>query len=1094
MEVWRDAQPLDLGGAKPRTLLSALALSAGRPVSVDALLDLLWGDSAPPGATTTLQAYVSGLRKVLEPARERRSPATVLVTISPGYALRLPADAVDTQRFVTLVGEESRTGDSLLGTTRSAAQLRASAKGLEDALALWRGTPYSELGDAAAAMAERTRLEELRLVALERLAAVRLALGEHAPTAAELEQLTTAHPLRERLWALRAVALVRSGQQAEALAALGQVRALLADELGLDPGPELRGLQAMILTQDPSLAWAPPVSEGIPAASLPPAEPAASPATGWPMLGRDEELHRLVATLDRAVGGEVGYAVLTGEPGIGKSRLSGELTSLARARGITVIGARCSQDEGAPPLLPWRSVLAELDVGLDPAEQGEGGEFAVWQQIVRAVTTAAADRPLLLVLDDLHWADTATLRALRLLVETATGCRLMLVATWRDKPEPADALADVAESMARAHAVRVELTGLDAAAVAGVVEAVTAAAPSDADTGALRARTDGNPFFLVEYARLAGSSGDLAALLAEVDPPTAVQEVVARRLARLPERTRTVLGAASVIGRRLDLSVLAECTTYDEDALLDALDPAVASGLVREVGVGHVAFDHALVRDTVYTRLSATRRARQHATVARALERHPDTETETARHWLAAGPAHAAAAWRAASAAGEVAMRAHAHPEASALFASALHSLEQDPRAGARERYDVLVRQAVADRWAARWDQLAATAQEAVDLAEGLGDPLLAAEAATLTLRGALWQSAPHGQVHEELVGALRRSLAALPTEDSAIRCRCLVGLAGELYYGSGVEERRALVEESLAMARRLADPVVLLDVLLCGFNAVWVPGFEEERHALAEEALALSRRLGDAQAEVMAGVQTAIVLGELGRPEEMWPRQREALQGAERLRLTYALIVLHSLAIPWHAMAGEPDEGHRLLGIVTRLLAESALSQAQEAMAGNVCALSMWRDDVTLPEVLIEGLAQSTLPTGASLAFFLWQDGQHDRARRWLREEPPDLAPRSWFSKLNWGCAAAMATYTDDAALGADAYAQLAPYVGQSCVAGSGVASGPIDAYLALAARATGETALAARHADDALGIAEAWRIPLFARWFAEQRDRYDF
>ncbi len=1108
VETRRDGRPVDLRGTKPRALVAALALSGGRPVAVDTLIDLLWGDDQPAGVTTTLHAYVSGLRKALEPERAARAPASILVTAAPGYALRIPDDALDVVRFGRLVdGTHRSLSGPLLGQAHDQGTLTAATERLDEALSLWRGTPYAELGDAPAAVADRARLEELRLVAREDRAVARLALGEHAAVAAELEQATAAHPLRERLWALLALALVRSGRQAEALGALRTVRGVLADELGLDPGSELQDLQSRILAQDPALAWSPPDEADVaqPRERSPrdarrevddagPERPDGEGRARWPLVGRAAERDRLVAALEDARSGVARFAVLTGEPGIGKSRLCAEVAEVAAARGVRVVEGRCSQDDGAPPLYPWRSVLTSLGAPPDVFPTAEGGEFEAWQRLVAAVVAAARDEPLVLVLDDLHWADTATLRVLRLLVETRPDACLLVICTWRDHPEPTGALADVAEAMARAHAERLELRGLDDAAAAGIVTALTRQQPSDAASAALRERTSGNPFFLVEYARLAGQGRDLGDLLAEQNPPTVVQEVVARRVDRLPEQTRRVVEIASVVGRQVELSVLAECTAEHEDALYDLLDPALASGLVRELGVDRFAFDHALVRDTLYSRLRPSRRARLHAAVATTLARRTGTETETARHWLAAGPAHAAPAWRAAAAAGEVAMRSHAHPEAAALFAQALTSLERDAQAGPRDRYDVLMRQAVADRWAARWRRLAVTAQEAVDLAEELGDPVLAAEAATLTLRGALWQSAAHGQVHERLVASLQRSLQELPDEDSSIRCRCLVALAAELYYVAGNDERHALVAESLAMARRIGDKALLTDVLLSGFTAIWVPGTEEERLAFAEEALGLARELGDAHAAVIAAVEAAEVYGELGRPREMWQRHDEALAGAEPLRLTYALIVLHSMVLPWHAMAGEFEECDRLLGVAVSLLEESELSHGQDAIGGNVAALAMWREGFDLPEAIVQGLDESSLPTDAVVPYLLWRDGQHDRARQRMQERRPVLSTQLWYSKLGWGAAAAMAAYVEDARLGAEAYALLAPYAGQSCSAGSGVASGPIDAYLALAALATGDRESATRHADDADRLAQAWRIPLFGRWFAEQRDRYHF
>ncbi len=1107
IEATRDGEGLELGAPKSRALLGALALFVGRSVPVDTLLDVLWGEAAPPGVMTTLQSYVSGLRKVLEPERARRTPATVLVTLPPGYALMVPPEVVDAHRFAQVVAvEHRRLSASVLTSRWSRGELELSRSRVDEALALWRGGAYAELGDAPAAVAERARLMELKLLAQEARAAAGLLLGEHASIAADLEQLTTAHPLRERLWVLRALALVRSGRQADALDALRQLREVLSDELGLDPGAEVRHVQAQILAQDPALGWSPPPEDTSMASadserpgrwSL--AAPAGSglgrsPQVGtasWPMLGRDHELARLVAAMDRATSGGTTFAVLTGDPGIGKSRLATELMHRAGQRGVRTVVGRCSQDDGAPPLYPWRSILAGL--GRTSAEpQGEGSDFAAWESVVTTLVAAAREEPLMVVLDDLHWADTATLRVLRLLAESAPDSLLFVVATWRSRQRLTGALADVAEALGRRHAVRIELDGLDASAAAGIVTAVTEREPDDTDARALRERTDGNPFFVVEYSRLAGTGRDLADLLAEPDPPTVVQEVVARRLERLPTATRQILETASVVGREVEVAVLADCTGHDEDVLFELLDPALASGLVREVGIDRLAFDHALVRDTLYVRLSPSRRARQHGTVARAVGRRMNRETEEARHWLAAGPASAAQAWRAAAAAADVAMRAHAHPEASALFANALEALAQDPESGRRDRYDVLVQRAVADRWAARWDRLTETAEEAVAIAEELGDVVLAAEAATLTLRGGLWQSARHGNVHTGLVAALRRSLDRLPPADSALRCRCLVVLAGEIYYSSGVEERRALVDEAIAMARRLDDRQLLLDVVSAAYTALWVPETADLRRSLAEEAVTIAREVGDRHAEVVAGVQAAFVLGELGHPAQMWERHREAMVGAERLRMTYAQIALQSLVIPWQAMAGDFAECDHLLAAVVRLVRESALAQGEDAIGGNLACLSMWRPDFPVSEQLLDGLSASTMPTESSVAFILWRSGQEERARAWLEEHPPNLAPVDWYSMLNWGCAAAMGAYTAQPALASAAYALLAPYAGRSCVAGSGVASGPVDAYLALACVATGETSLATRHADEAERLAQAWEIPLFERWWREQRDLF--
>ncbi len=1111
-----DGAEVDLGTPKQRTLVAALALARGRPVSVDSLVGTLWGDEPPPSVTTTLQAYVSGLRRVLEPGRQRRAPARVLVTTAPGYALLV--DDLDARRFEEVLAEEharlapadvARPDVGLDTETLEKARDRLAA-----ALGWWRGRPYAELADVSAAEAERGRLEELRLLAVEDLAVADLALGRHATVAAELETLTAEHPLRERLWGLRAVSLARSSRQADALDVLRQVREVLDEELGLEPSEELRQLQTAILRQDAALAWVPPRRTAVrgPATDRPAAPGPASaapvdaggstrppvPVAPWPMVGRDEELAALTDALAVAESGTATYAVLTGEPGIGKSRLAAELAATARARGVRVVVGRCSQDGGAPPLWPWATVVeavgGRLPTGSGGQETDPDSQFRSWEELTRTVREAARSQPLVVLLDDLHWADPATLRVLRLLVETADTERLLVIATWRSHPEPTGPLADAAESLARRHARRLQLTGLHTSEVAGLFSAVATAPPSPEQAGDLRARTDGNPFFVVEFARLAEQRGDLSALLAEDHPPTAVTEVLARRVERLPATTVTALRAAAVLGRQFDLDTLAAATGIDSDQLLDTVEPAQAAGLVREAGVDRFLFAHALVRDTLYNALTPSRRGRLHVRVAGILAGRPGRETEVARHWLQGGPAYAGQAWRSAVTAAGVARRLHAHEEAAELLRLALGSMPTDPEAGPADRYDVLLQLVDAYRWTGMWPELVVAVEEAVAVAEGIGDPTRVAQAAIATSQGALWQSAPHGETNGRVVAALRRSLNRLPAGDSPLRCRVLASLGHELYYGSSVAERERLAEESLAMARRLDDDRLRHDVCQIGFRTLWRPATAPQRLELADEACRLARRVADEKATAIATVLRAVVLGELGRPAEMWEAVREARADAERLRLPYGMIVLDSLALPWLAMAGELEECARLIGVLTALDAQISLRATADALAGAIVAAALWSGRAAEIGPVMLSLGDGPLPVQASTVSFLWRGGQEDQARDYFAAHPPRLGNDDWFSMLNWCCAAEISLYLRRPELAGRAYALLAPFAGMSCSAGSGNAMGPVDGFLAMAAAAVGDTDLAARHASAAEQLMETWRIPLAAAWFRDQRARYHF
>ncbi|WP_431047297.1 BTAD domain-containing putative transcriptional regulator [Streptomyces sp. P1-3] len=239
--AWDDAGGvLGLKGPRHRAVLARLIMARRRVVPVARLVEDLW-DEPGPGAVGAVQTFVAALRRVLEPDRPARTPARLLITEGPGYALRAAPDAVDAWRFEAAVGSASKLPPA------------QALKQLEGALELWRGPAYSEFAQEDWARGERSRLAELRLQAVEHLAGARLALGLAAETVPDLDAHLAEHPWREDAWRLLALALYRAGRQADALAVLRRARAMLADELGVDPGPRMRRMETDILTQDPRL-------------------------------------------------------------------------------------------------------------------------------------------------------------------------------------------------------------------------------------------------------------------------------------------------------------------------------------------------------------------------------------------------------------------------------------------------------------------------------------------------------------------------------------------------------------------------------------------------------------------------------------------------------------------------------------------------------------------------------------------------------------------------------------------------------------------------------------------------------------------------
>ena len=288
LEVEADDGPVVLGGPKERLLLALLLARPNQVVSVDALVLGLWGEQPPSTAAKTLQSHVKRLRRVLEPARARGAAGQVLVTRPPGYLLRAGPGALDAAWFEELTAQARHALAD--GSAEAAGSL------LREALGLWRGGAFEEFADSDVAVAEADRLAELRLAAVEDRVEADLRLGRHRELVAELEGLVRAQPLRERLWAQLMLALYRSGRQADALLAYQRARSILVEELGIDPGAELRRLHAAILAQDPGLDL--PATAA--AAQSRPLPEALQPV-GPPFVGRAAELAWLEAAWARAV-------------------------------------------------------------------------------------------------------------------------------------------------------------------------------------------------------------------------------------------------------------------------------------------------------------------------------------------------------------------------------------------------------------------------------------------------------------------------------------------------------------------------------------------------------------------------------------------------------------------------------------------------------------------------------------------------------------------------------------------------------------------------------------------------------------------------
>jgi DNA-binding SARP family transcriptional activator len=646
VEVRREGEPLDLGGPQSRAVIAHLALDAGRVVSVERLIDRLWGDDPPRTPLGTLQSYVSRLRRCLEPDRAGGTEAHLLVTEAPGYVLRVPAEQIDVHRFRRLAAEARQ---ALAGGDE-----RAALSNLDEALALWRGPALAGSGPPDRVRAIVVQLDEERDSAIESRFETLLALGRHAETVPELQAAVEAAPLRERLWALLALALYRCSRQADALRALSTARSTLVEELGLDPGPELRELESRILAQDPALTL--PAAPAAPAP--PPPAPAVVPDSPPPqpahaeLVGRSGEWQRLVDLLAAAATGGPQLALLEGEPGIGKSTLSDALVRHAAAAGWKCTVGRSLEPDLAPSLWPWieivRDVVGDLAEAVpeeSPLRRLAAGDYDSGASLTAielagqfvALLDETVTGPCLILLDDVHWADRATLHVLRLVLERLGSRPVMVVAAHRPLAfVPNSPLGDSLGGLRRAVTTTgVTISPLDSTAVAQLMELTAGVAPSGEVADRVRNRAGGNPLFVVELARLAGEHGvaDDSVL------PDAIRDVVRARLAQLPSRATAELEVAAVLGEQFDLRTAIAVSERDAESCLDALDAAIVTRIVVPEADGF-RFAHALVRDAVLAEVSPLRLARLHQRAAEAIaEMHgdaPDVAEPVAHHWLAA--------------------------------------------------------------------------------------------------------------------------------------------------------------------------------------------------------------------------------------------------------------------------------------------------------------------------------------------------------------------------------------------------------------------------------------------------------------------------
>jgi eukaryotic-like serine/threonine-protein kinase len=597
-------------------------------------------------------------------------------------------------------------------------------------------------------------------------------------------------------------------------------------------------------------------------------------------VDRAHEFAELTAGIDGAFASEGRLLTVSGEPGVGKSRLARQAAAYAEQKGARTLWGRCWEHGGAPPYWPWvqtlRRLIADTEpatlsgwLGTDAAEiaqiapeirerlgelpeppsaelaQPEKARFRLFDSVVSFLRRGAETQPLFIILDDLHAADPTSLMMLVAVSRQIRTMRATIVGTYREievKHLP-DLAALITE--AEREGLVLPLRGLGEPHIGEFVERTWGVRAASSFVHLLRDMTAGNPFFLHEVLRQMAADGQLAAgapeAPARLNVPRGVSEFIKRLMQPLPDDARQTLDIASVLGREFSLHALAAATDKEPDILIDGLDRAVALDLISERGgAGRYAFRHALIREALYDSLPAARRRALHRAAAnaiRTLNLEPPPFAEIAYHYCqSASPADADLAADYSRRAARAAERQLAYEEAAQHLRNAINALALKPGGDEPLRTELLCDLGEAQARAGDLAEARQTCLSAIELARRVNRPEPFARAVVTAGRGV----SNSGETDHELIGLLNEALKRLGDDDSPLRAQALARLGIELYWTER-ERSVALCQEAVEMARRLDDPHTLIVALWGRHLSLRNPDGLEQRLADGREAIALA-------------------------------------------------------------------------------------------------------------------------------------------------------------------------------------------------------------------------------------------------------------
>lgn len=858
-------------------------------------------------------------------------------------------------------------------------------------------------------------------------------------------------------------------------------------------------------------------------------------APGHIFVGRERELALLRQAYDAAHADRSNVVLLAGEPGIGKTSLAEETAAYARLRGGQALWGRCTEWSGAPPYWPWVQILrgyvqAQTDTQLardlsyygpfiapvvstvrerlpdipePPPAEADQARFCLFDSIAGVLRNASQREPLVLVLDDLHWADPDSLLLLEF-IANAPGierARLLIVGTYRDmevgRRHPLTKTVDSLQRVLRLQ--RTALQGLTAADVARLVTLTAGFEPARALIEAIERETDGNPFFVNEVVRLLAEAGELhrddAARGRSLAIPQSCKDAIGRRLDRLSVESNTVLSIASVIGRTFSHPILDRVCDLPAERVLDALAEARDARLITSADEpNHYRFVHALVQESLYDEIAPGERMRLHARVGEALAQiHAANlapmDGEIAYHFANAAPIGLAEpAVTHATRAGKRAMDQFAWEAAAQQFERALHAMEFLSEPDVTQRCDLLL-----DLGDAQFRTVLDVSDSpvgsdaflrAAEIARSIGSSERLAHAA-IGFAGINLVRTPGGFTQTALLEA---ALAVYPDRHSALYARLLARLGADLRIVPGAEARIEEISRSaVELARKLGDPGVLAYALSARHVAIWGPDNLEERMSLAQETLQMGKQAGDLVLQAWAILPLAADAYEAGDRALFDATLDAQLETAQRAGIPYFVWAARLQSLSRQVLDGrfaEADIGLQQVGGNSKSLVATYFRTLLQFLRGYAIGdLEEFEEplqelvDMTVGQVSPFDRHRGNVVALARL-IVLFHQGRIAETRagfeRFATTRMPGLMKDSYWLATAV-LLAELCALLDERETGREQYARLLPYAGRNAAAGSGLINlGPVSRYLGLLAALDGNRTLAIEHLGQALRESE--------------------